>query len=59
MRLANIKNYDEANEFLIKDFLPLYNKKFSHPVEESVYTPIPNDSNLDLIFCIKKRKNCK
>ena len=56
MRVANIKTYDEANEFLIKVFLPSYNKKFSHPVEESVYMPIPTDKNLDLIFCIKKER---
>ena len=56
MRIANIKTYDEANEFLIKVFLPSYNKKFSHPVEESVYMPMPADKNLDLIFCIKKER---
>ena len=56
MRVANIKTYDEANEFLIKVFLLSYNKKFSHPVEESVYMPIPADKNLDLIFCIKKER---
>lgn len=52
MRLAGIKNYDDANSFLINKFLPYYNSKFSHPAQ-SVYMPLPNDINLDLIFCIK------
>jgi hypothetical protein len=56
MRLANIKTYDEASKFLIKVFLPSYNKKFSHPVEESTYMPIPVNKDLDLIFCIKKER---
>ena len=55
MRLAGIKNYSQANYFLIHTFLPWYNKKYTHPAE-SVYTPLPKDKNLDLIFCIKKER---
>lgn len=55
MRLAGIKNYSHANYFLIHKFLPWYNKKYTHPAE-SVYTPLPKDKNLDLIFCIKKER---
>lgn len=52
MRLNGIKNYDQANSFLINKFLPYYNSKFSHPAD-SVYSPLPSNINLDLIFCIK------
>lgn len=55
MRLANIKNYHDANSFLINKFLPYYNSKFSHPTQ-SVYSPLPPDINLDLIFCIKHER---
>jgi transposase len=55
MRLAGIKNYDEANKFLRKQFLPWYNAKYTHKAE-SAYMPLPNDKNLDFIFCIKKER---
>lgn len=55
MRLAGIRNYSEANKFLLKEFLPYYNAKFTHEAE-SGYMPIPKDKNLDLAFCIKKER---
>ena len=55
MRLAEIKNYTEANRFLLENFLPYYNAKFTHEAESS-YMPLPKDKNLDLIFCIKKER---
>lgn len=55
MRLAGIKNYDEANKFLREKFLPWYNSRYTHQAE-SAYTPIPKDVNLDYIFCIKKER---
>ena len=55
MRLAGIKNYDEANKYLIEKFLPWYKTKYTHSAE-SVYMPIPKDKNLDLIFCIKQER---
>jgi len=55
MRLAGIRNYDEANKFLIEKFLPWYNGKYTHPAE-NVYRILPKDINLDLIFCIKKER---
>ncbi len=55
MRLAGIKNYDEANRFLLEKFLPWYNGKYTHEAE-SAYMPLPKDKNLDLIFCIKKER---
>ncbi|MEW6213977.1 MAG: ISNCY family transposase, partial [Nitrospirota bacterium] len=55
MRLAGIKTYDEANQFLIEKFLPWYNNKYTHDAE-SAYMPLPKEKNLDLIFCIKKER---
>ncbi len=55
MRLAGIKNYQQANRFLLEKFLPWYNKKFTHQAESS-YMPLPKDTNLDLVFCIKKER---
>lgn len=58
MRLAGIKNYTQANRFLINKFLPWYNRKYTHKVE-SAYMPLPGGTNLDLIFCIKKQRKVK
>jgi len=55
MRLAGIKNYQEANKYLTDTFLPWYNKKYTHPAEAG-YMPLPKDKNLDFIFCIKKER---
>ena len=55
MRLAKIKTYAQANEFLLNTFLPWYNARYTHQAE-SVYMPIPKDQNLDLIFCDKKKR---
>jgi len=49
MRLAGIRSYQEANRFLIKNFLPWYNKRFAQKVESS-YLPLPKDKDLDTIF---------
>jgi len=54
MRLAGIKNYEEANKFLIEEFLPYHNKKFAHTDGiEREYKKLSNNVNLDLIFCKK------
>lgn len=55
MRLAGIKTYDRANEFLLEKFLPWYNAKYTHEAE-SLYMPLPEGRNLDLIFCIKTQR---
>lgn len=55
MRLAGIKDYEEANGFLLNTFLPWYNAKYTH-CAESAYMPLPKEKNLDLIFCIKKER---
>ena len=53
MRLAKIKTYAQANEFLLNTFLPWYNARYTHKAESS-YMSIAKDQNLDLIFCDKK-----
>lgn len=53
MRLANIKNDPQANQFLRTTFLPDYNRRFSLKQIESVYRPLPPELNLDTIFCKK------
>lgn len=55
MRLHGIKNYAQANKFLINEFLPWYNKNYTHRAE-SVYTALPENKDLDTIFCIKKER---
>jgi len=55
MRLAKIKTYAQANEFLLKTFLPWYNARYTHQAE-SAYMPLAKDKNLDLIFCVKKER---
>jgi len=56
MRLAKVKNYSQANKFLIEKFLPWYNAKYSQKNLESTYFPLPADKNLDTTFCIKKQR---
>ena len=55
MRLAGIKNYDEANKFLLEKFLPWYNRKYTHKAE-SAYMNLPKNKDLDLIFSVKKER---
>ena len=55
MRLAGIKNYTQANKFLIENFLPWYNQRFTHKAE-SAYMAIPKNKNLDFIFSFKKER---
>lgn len=58
MRLNNIKNYQSANHFLQTEFLPWYNKKYTHKVE-SVYKGLPKDKDLDLIFTLRYYRKVK
>ena len=58
MRLKGIKNYDEANKYLHKDFLPWYNKRFSIEAPNA-YKNLPKDKNLDLIFTKRETRKVK
>lgn len=54
LRLKGITDYEAANRYLQKEFLPYYNKRFVHREEVgSVYKPVPPGINLDLVFCKK------
>ena len=55
MRLAGTKNYAEADKFLLENFLPWYNKRYTHKAE-SCYMGLPKEKNLDLIFSVKKER---
>ena len=55
MRLAGIKTYKQANNFLLNTFLPWYNGRYIHQAE-SAYMPLAKDTDLDLIFCVKKER---
>ena len=55
MRLAGIKDYEEASKFLQEKFLPWHNQKYMLEID-STYMPVPQEKNLDLIFGIKKER---
>lgn len=48
--INKIKDYDEANTYLQKVFLPKYNKKFTIDVKEDIHMPLNKNINLDMIF---------
>jgi len=50
LRLYNIHDYSNANEFLINDFIPKYNHKFALKNVPSLFKPCPSYINLDLVF---------
>jgi len=58
MRLAGIKNYEQANKFL-ETFIPDHNQRFSIKNVPAAYRQLPSDVNLDIIFCIKKERTVK
>jgi hypothetical protein len=55
MRLAGIKTYKQANNFLLNTFLPWYNGRYTHQAE-SAYMPLAKDTDLDLVFCVKEER---
>ncbi len=58
MRLAGIKEYEEASRFLLEKFLPWYNERFSRKVE-SFYLPLPKNKDLDSVFSKKYERAVK
>jgi hypothetical protein len=54
MRLRKVKSIEEANSFL-KEYLPVYNKRFSVPAAKNadLHRPLPKGVNLDRILCKK------
>jgi len=57
LRLRGIKNYEDANRFLMEEFIPYYNRKFAH-IEgvQSFYKELPRNFNLDLVFSKKYQR---
>ena len=54
LRLYGISDYASANRYLQKKFITDYNKRFAHcEGVESVWTVLPANINLDLVFCKK------
>ena len=57
MRLRNIRSIEEANSFL-KEYLPVYNKRFAVPAANNadLHRPLPKGINLDRILCVKTER---
>jgi hypothetical protein len=54
MRLAGISSIEQANEFILKIYLPKYNKQFAVPAAKKDDIHRPADHlDLDRIFCLK------
>lgn len=58
LRLHNISTLEGANHYLLEEYIPKQNCKFSHPAKEagSAYQPILKGMNLNNIFCIKDER---
>jgi hypothetical protein len=57
MRLANISTIDQANEFILKTYLPRHNKRFSVPATKQGDIHRSADHfDLDKIFCLKDKR---
>lgn len=58
LRLHKISTLQAANRYLTKKFIPSYNSKFAHPPREagSAYRAVPEDLDLNSIFCIKEER---
>jgi hypothetical protein len=57
MRLRGIRTVQEGNRFL-KQYLPVYNRRFSVPPQEksNLHRPLPLGINLDSILCIQTER---
>ncbi|MDP3786127.1 MAG: ISNCY family transposase, partial [Candidatus Omnitrophota bacterium] len=57
MRLRKIRSIEEANSFL-KEYLPIYNKRFSVPAAKSadLHRPLSKGIDLDTILCKKTER---
>jgi hypothetical protein len=60
MRLRGINTPEEGNRFL-KEYLPVYNKRFSvKPISnEDLHRPILGEINLDKVLCIKTKRTVR
>lgn len=60
MRLRGISSIAEANEFL-KEYLPIYNRRFAKKAAEAenLHRPIPKGLDLQRILCIKTERTVR
>ena len=60
MRLRGIRTIEEGNGFL-KQYLPVYNRRFSVPPRErdNLHRSLPKGFNLDAILCIKTERRLR
>jgi len=60
MRLRKIKSIEEANEFL-KEYLPVYNKRFAVPAakDADLHRVLLKGIDLDRILCVKTERTLK
>lgn len=58
LRLEGISNLEGANEYLHSIFLSKHNKRFARKpkLEEPAYRSIPEEMDLDTIFCLKESR---
>ena len=58
LRLEQIHSVSEANAYLIRKFLPAYNRQFAREaaVEDPVYRPAPIRSHMEAILCWKETR---
>jgi len=58
LRLHNISTLEAANHYLLEEYIPKHNHKFSHPAKKpgSAYRPVPKGLDLNNIFCIKEER---
>ena len=58
LRLHNISTLEEANRYLVEEFIPKHNRMFSHPAKESgsAYGLLPEGLKLKEIFCLKEER---
>jgi len=58
LRLHNISTLQAANHYLLEEYIPKHNRKFSHPAKEPglAYQSVPKGINLNNIFCIKDER---
>jgi hypothetical protein len=57
MRLRKIRSIEEANSFL-KEYLPVYNKRFAVPAakDADLHRPLAKGVDLDRILCVKTER---
>jgi len=58
LRLHHISTLEAANHYLLEEYIPKHNRKFSHPAKEPgfAYRPVPKGIDLNNVFCLKDER---